>query len=859
MANSWSQALMLFACVLLSVDSAEGARISDVRGTKHNFSSAADASATPSGGTVPTRNVKATSETQICVFCHTPHGASAGVSPLWNRKLSEETYTPYSSLSLDAETIRGSVLGQPGGSSKLCLSCHDGTLAIGSVNVLNGAGSNTTQGTQSIAMQPGTGAGGTMPAGSGATAGFTRRLGTELGNDHPISLDYTNALAARDGELRVVDENQKYPASSGEIIGVRGSGYKPKLPLEATGGSGTGQVQCATCHDPHIRETDTTKGNQKFLRMNRFQEVQPSATYNQNNDIICLACHDKAGASWAYSAHANSLVATQNYETTAATVPEREFPANLPVWKAACLNCHDTHTVQGARRLLREGTDSTSTPKAGGNPALEETCYQCHTNSGAVITPLTTVPNIETDFTTSGNKRMPNIGTENHNIGGNFNDPTFIDCTSSTNNCGKDFIEQRTLLGSGGNLGNRHAECTDCHNPHRVVKFRDFRGAAASGSLQGSPDASGTHPHTDAAGYTHTNIASGVLRGAWGVEPIYGSASFHVLPTGYTVKRGDPAGSTDATVGAAHVTREYQICLKCHSDYAYSDDNVYPNSTARPQLGGTNLTAQNANGHSSFTSYTNQAKEFQAPSTHAVAVGSVSLGNNGGTGTAASNANNHRSWHPVMRPTGRTGRSGTWIAPWNNSGTGGQANRLGNQTMYCSDCHGSSTGTTASVIPTGGEDGSPWGPHGSSINFLLKGEYSTSSGEGVGNTLCFKCHSQSAYSGGGGTGWSTDRGDGHSVHSNRIDNPLRCNWCHIAVPHGWKNRNLLVNLLDVGAEAGLAPGTAVSFTNNVGYSNGPYYRKAFLRVISFPSGQWTESNCNGGSKSVMKNNCEVPN
>jgi hypothetical protein len=42
------------------------------------------------------------------------------------------------------------------------------------------------------------------------------------------------------------------------------------------------------------------------------------------------------------------------------------------VWKASCLNCHDTHTVQGARRLLREGTDSTAVPKTGGNPALEQ-------------------------------------------------------------------------------------------------------------------------------------------------------------------------------------------------------------------------------------------------------------------------------------------------------------------------------------------------------------------------------------------------------------------------------------------------------------------------------------------------------
>ena len=70
-------------------------KISDVRGTKHNLSAAVDGSSTPSGGTVPTRTVKATSETQVCVFCHTPHGANTDIpSPLWNRALSTETYKP---------------------------------------------------------------------------------------------------------------------------------------------------------------------------------------------------------------------------------------------------------------------------------------------------------------------------------------------------------------------------------------------------------------------------------------------------------------------------------------------------------------------------------------------------------------------------------------------------------------------------------------------------------------------------------------------------------------------------------------------------------------------------------------------
>ena len=855
--------------------SAFAARESRISSTKHNLSSSGP-------GTT-----KSSTETQICVFCHTPHGAdigpsagpqsSVGAVPLWNKTLSGATYTPYSSSSLDAISVQGASAGQPLGGSKLCLSCHDGVMALGSVRVLRG---------QAAVIGGGTGV--TMPAGSfGATSGFTRLVGTDLTNDHPVSITYNVLLADRDGELRVPTMTT---GSSGQVLNRIGNAvgprqqresqqsYKPLMPLDTTGASSAGQVQCTTCHDPHIRETNagttgTGEGNIKFLRALRFQQDQPGATFNASIDMICLGCHDKGlsgvgGLSYAYSAHANKLVATQVYKPGAATT--REFPkigdtnpaitADLPVWKASCLNCHDTHTVSGARRLLREGTNNAGLPKTGGSAALEETCYQCHTtileSAVVYVAGPNAVPDIKTDF--GSTIKMPiAAATEVHEIGGSFNNTGFVDCTNTTNKCGKDLIESREKMGLG-TLANRHAECSDCHNPHRVVKFKDFRGNPV-GTITGAPDASGTHKHTDDATDIHTNIASGVLRGSWGVEPTYSSLSFHAMPDGFAVKRGDPGTSPSALIGDGYVTREYQICLKCHSNYAYSDDNVYPNSATRPQLGGAGGTAANANGHLTFTSYTNQAKEFQAPAGHAVAVGSVSLGTQAGNLKAASNANNHRSWHPVMGPTGRTNRTGSWIAPWNNTGTFGKAGRLGVQTMYCSDCHGSQT-ADGTVIPVNGENGSAWGPHGSSINFLLKGDYSTGSGEGVGNTLCFKCHSQTAYSGGGGTGWSTDRGDGHEVHSTRIDNPVRCNWCHVAVPHGWKNRNLLVNLLDVGEEAGLPAGTSVAFVNNTGYSNGPYYRKAFLRVINFPApgNQWTEADCNGGSKSTMKTNCEVP-
>ena len=186
--------------------------ISDVASTPHNLS-------VDGPGTV-----RATSETQVCVFCHTPHGATNSPgAPLWNRALSGQTYTTYSSSSLDAETIAGQ-LAQPAGSSKLCLSCHDGTLAISSVNVLGGNLNVSVPIT-------GAGPGDTMPAGEGVLTGFTRNLGTDLSNDHPISLTYDTTLANADGELR-------NPAAEAHIA-IRRPGVRPPrrpLPTRATAG-----------------------------------------------------------------------------------------------------------------------------------------------------------------------------------------------------------------------------------------------------------------------------------------------------------------------------------------------------------------------------------------------------------------------------------------------------------------------------------------------------------------------------------------------------------------------------------------------------------------------------------------------
>ena len=152
--------------------------------------------------------VKAANVNEVCVFCQPPHTA-APAAPLWNQALSSGvTYQPYTSTTMQA------VVGLPTGSSKLCLSCHDGTVAIGST-VMKGL----------ITMQ-GVGAGGRL---TGASV-----IGPNLTTSHPVSFV---PLAASDMVTP--------PAGS---------------PVQL---DSAGQVQCRTCHDPHQMDVDTT--TKKFL------------------------------------------------------------------------------------------------------------------------------------------------------------------------------------------------------------------------------------------------------------------------------------------------------------------------------------------------------------------------------------------------------------------------------------------------------------------------------------------------------------------------------------------------------------------------------------------------------------------
>ena len=270
--------------------------------------------------------VKATSatETQTCIFCHVPHAAST-VGPLWNRNNPTAAYTQYTS-----STTRGT-MGQPNGSSLLCLGCHDGTVALGELlsrGATRVAIANTAAGT------------GVMLA--GANPYQTPLLGTDLSNDHPVSFAYNAALfAASGGEL----------ANPTTLTGV--------VKLDTAG-----RLQCRSCHDPH---NDT---NGKFLVMNNTASA------------LCVACHTRAG--WSASSHATSAATWSGTGTNPWL-----HTSGTTVSANACENCHQPHTaaaptpagstLPGRQRLLNSSVSD------------EANCYTCHTGTVAALNMQTEV------------------------------------------------------------------------------------------------------------------------------------------------------------------------------------------------------------------------------------------------------------------------------------------------------------------------------------------------------------------------------------------------------------------------------------------------------------------------------------
>ena len=184
---------------------------------------------------------------EICRVCHVPHDHDRATQRytnglLWNHAVTAATFTVYDnawSSSIDGAT------GQPDGTAKLCLGCHDGTVGVDTFdNVAGGA----------FFIGPDYNPGFQVPGAS---------TGLDLHGTHPLSISYDSTA-----DQGLNDETTTAMGTSGMIADVLDNG----------------KVQCSSCHDVHDQDA---VANTHLLRVGNTVASGSTASG------LCLTCHNK--------------------------------------------------------------------------------------------------------------------------------------------------------------------------------------------------------------------------------------------------------------------------------------------------------------------------------------------------------------------------------------------------------------------------------------------------------------------------------------------------------------------------------------------------------------------------------------
>ena len=242
-------------------------------------------------------HVMTTGTTEICVFCHTPHHTNTSNSPPWNRGTSTASYTAYGSTIANTSVASGDL----GPTTLACLSCHDGVTTLD--NIVNKPGKGGLQGGSAgwaiyeDAVQV-----------SNTITSSRLVIGTDLSNDHPVSVTYygedspTPRASLRDTstQLSMIDLTADLASSASTYDNGNLTqnlwAVKGYISSAATIGDllRNGKVECSSCHDPHFsnksfNEVDATydsgetDSNGLFLRR----------VGGNTGSGVCRTCHNK--------------------------------------------------------------------------------------------------------------------------------------------------------------------------------------------------------------------------------------------------------------------------------------------------------------------------------------------------------------------------------------------------------------------------------------------------------------------------------------------------------------------------------------------------------------------------------------
>ncbi|MCL4079188.1 Ig-like domain-containing protein [Coriobacteriia bacterium Es71-Z0120] len=495
---------------------------------------------------------------------------------------------------------------------------------------------------------------------------------------------------------------------------VLDSGTPGQAPGTGTYPNSTTALACVSCHTDH-NYFNANKGSNL-----RTSISNTSGASNTNTDFIaggspsygiCLSCHSSAltknttgqkttGASSQTPAISGAAydVSAHDYEVTSSF--------GTSTFRANCVKCHDdeqdslksyqTSTYKFGTHYSAENriAKALGVALAGTSTSSEENlCFTCHTGGtagndayGAKAMDAQS-RSIQSEF----------AETYKHNVAGysgvhrsdeSVSAPTQVTPSSTTG-------------WWGTSNANRHVECEDCHNPHE----------AQPGTYYFPTDNTQNNRATGA----NAVPISAANKGVWGVN-ITGATNGNWAGDGTFGSPTQP--SYDKVTTAAY---EWQMCLKCHSIYAWGQQT-------RPQV----MSLKNANGPMTDVGLDFSPKQYAIHPLFA-------------QGKNQPPANTYGTWNSSTkrRNIGGTstgwGLSNTFVDGW-----------LATSRVTCSDCHGNDTWTNMAS-----------GPHGSGYRWILRGYNTgvkTTTAGGVVNlttadarSFCNNCHRVDVYADAGGS------------------------------------------------------------------------------------------------------------
>jgi predicted CXXCH cytochrome family protein len=365
---------------------------------------------------------------------------SRGVAPtpLWDQKFSTATsYTFYQSPTMTNAGVTTNGTLTLGTNSTLCLSCHDGTVAVTPGNLVPY---------------------GTVPM-TGSMNPQDVLTATDIAAMHPINFNLPICSSSDVcASLGLVSNLANKPPTTGDTTG--------KVHLIG------GNIQCGTCHNPHVEYVNLKDTSDTFFLV-----------MDNSGGNLCLTCHTPnnvpAGsgmgtnpislhqgvmqplgepaskvsrpnplAGWSTSIHAMATNRVAHQITMENTTMTTKGPVTNKaqsslgnygsVARNACSSCHATHNAQGAHSLLRAADD--------------QACVVCHNGSSNTSPPTA---NILAETVAPKYGHALAVGNSPH-------------------------LQDESAL-----LSHPHVTCVDCHNPHSTQREVSFNAPPAIRLSQG--------------------------------------------------------------------------------------------------------------------------------------------------------------------------------------------------------------------------------------------------------------------------------------------------------------------------------------------------------------------------------------